>query len=150
MEGDSLPTSERPACFSLGDASDRTTTAAQIGSTSTALPRRWTKPGNACHEVKDCLDCHDGVKKVEGLHPADWVMTHGFEAQRRGLDCQACHDVETDCQSCHEDAGLKPGLFPGGPAATEDQGIRFHPQGWAGTVERSGVQSTTAMGPARA
>ena len=89
---------------------------------------------NACHEVKDCLDCHDGVKKVEGLHPADWVMTHGFEAQRRGLDCQACHDVETDCQSCHEDAGLKPGLFPGGPAATDDQGIRFHPQGWAGTV----------------
>jgi len=62
------------------------------------------------------------------------VMTHGLEAQRRTVDCQACHEVETDCTSCHEAAGIVPGVFPGGPSAEEDRGIRFHPEGWAGTV----------------
>lgn len=87
-----------------------------------------------CHEANDCLACHDGTQKVPGLHPADWVMSHGLEAQRRTLDCQACHEVETDCKSCHEAAGVVRGAFPGGPGAPEDRGIRFHPEGWAGTV----------------
>jgi len=89
---------------------------------------------SSCHEARECLSCHDGTTKVPGLHPADWVMTHGLEAQRRSLDCQACHEVETDCKSCHEQAGVVRGVFPGGPGSTEDRGIRFHPEGWAGTV----------------
>jgi hypothetical protein len=79
----------------------------------------------ACHDAGACLDCHDGLEKRVDLHPADWKMTHGLEAQRRTLDCMACHEPEADCRSCHTAADLIPSEFPGDI-------LRFHPEGWAG------------------
>ncbi|MEE2828750.1 MAG: cytochrome c3 family protein [Myxococcota bacterium] len=89
---------------------------------------------SSCHAAAECLSCHDGENKPEGLHPADWIMTHGLEAQRRSLDCQACHELADDCQSCHSEAQLVRGAFPGGAGAEEDTGLRFHPEGWAGSI----------------
>lgn len=89
---------------------------------------------SSCHEAADCLACHDGTVEPGDLHPADWVMTHGLEAQRRTLDCQACHEVETDCQSCHTEAEIVRGPFPGGPGSEQEGPLRFHPEGWAGIV----------------
>jgi len=82
---------------------------------------------SSCHDTGFCLSCHDGDDKRIDLHPADWTMTHGLEAQRRTLDCMACHDVESDCRSCHTEAALIPGEFP-----TDD--LRFHPVGWGGAA----------------
>ncbi|MCP4873694.1 MAG: hypothetical protein GY898_33830 [Proteobacteria bacterium] len=81
---------------------------------------------SACHDTGFCLDCHDGLDKRVDLHPADWKMTHGLEAQRRTLDCMACHEPESDCQICHTEAELVPGEFP-------SDSLRFHPEGWGGT-----------------
>lgn len=87
-----------------------------------------------CHATTFCLDCHDGTQKPLGLHPADWVMTHGLEAQRRTTDCYACHEVQQDCNACHTSAKLVPGQFPSPTNADAPGDKRFHPEGWAGVV----------------
>ena len=87
----------------------------------------------SCHATSFCLDCHDGTQKPIALHPADWVMTHGLEAQRRTLDCYACHEVQADCNACHTSLALVPGQFPS-PTNVDNPGTkRFHPEGWRGT-----------------
>ena len=88
----------------------------------------------SCHTTSFCLDCHDGTQKPLALHPADWVMTHGLEAQRRTLDCYACHEIQADCNACHVSAAIVPGQFPS-PLNVESPGTkRFHPVGWAGVA----------------
>lgn len=86
----------------------------------------------SCHAKNFCLSCHDGTQKRVDLHPADWVMTHGLEAQRRSLDCYACHEPTVDCISCHTTAQVVPGRFPSPTAETDPGDRRFHPVGWAG------------------
>ncbi len=88
---------------------------------------------SSCHSPSVCLDCHDGKKPLAGLHPGDWIMTHGLEAGRRSLDCQACHDKASFCADCHEQAAITPGSFPG--LTGEPPGSsRFHPPGWRGEL----------------
>ncbi len=88
---------------------------------------------SSCHSPSVCLDCHDGKKPRLGLHPGDWIMSHGLEAGRRSLDCQACHDKASFCADCHEQAGVTPSSFPG--LAGDPQGnSRFHPPGWRGEL----------------
>ena len=87
----------------------------------------------ACHAPSQCLDCHDGVQKDQRLHPGDWQMTHGLEAQRRSLECFACHDSERWCADCHDEAQVARGQFPGvtgDPPGT----AAFHPAGWEGVL----------------
>jgi len=88
---------------------------------------------SSCHSPAVCLDCHDGKAPRQDLHPADWVMTHGLEAGRRTLDCQACHDQSSFCSDCHAQAGVTPGSFPGITADPPGQS-RFHPAGWRGEL----------------
>jgi len=88
---------------------------------------------SACHSASVCLDCHDGKKPPQGLHPADWVMTHGLEAGRRTLDCRACHDPTSFCQECHSQAAVTPGRFPGLAGDPSGQ-LSFHPVGWRGEL----------------
>lgn len=88
---------------------------------------------SACHEQRQCLDCHDGVQKIQRIHPGDWQMTHGLQANRRDLECAACHDRQDFCQDCHTRVGVTPGSFPGqqgDPAGDK----RFHPAGWGGEL----------------
>ena len=86
-----------------------------------------------CHAPSQCLDCHDGVQKDQRLHPGDWQMTHGLEAQRRTLQCLACHDSERWCADCHDGVAVARGRFPG---VTGDPpgGAAFHPAGWEGVL----------------
>ncbi len=88
---------------------------------------------SACHAPSQCLDCHDGVQKDQRLHPGDWQMTHGLEAQRRTLECQSCHDVDRWCSDCHQQVAVRRGSFPG---VTGDPpgGAAFHPPGWDGVL----------------
>ncbi len=86
----------------------------------------------ACHDADSCLDCHDGLQEPIGLHPADWKNTHGLEAQRRTLDCLACHEVEADCRSCHAEAGVTPSGFPSPENLDNPGDLTFHPNGWRG------------------
>jgi len=90
-----------------------------------------TNSCESCHATQFCLNCHDGVVEDTRLHPADWVLTHGLEAQRRTVDCFACHEVQADCTSCHTAAEVVPGAFPGVRGEAEATS-RFHPPGWAG------------------
>jgi len=88
---------------------------------------------SACHAPSVCLACHDGVQKDQRLHPGDWQMTHGLEAQRRTLECRACHDAESFCSDCHQRTAVRRGDFPGvtgDPAGT----LAFHPEGWEGVL----------------
>jgi hypothetical protein len=88
---------------------------------------------DSCHSPSVCLDCHDGKKPREELHPGDWIMNHGLEAGRRGLQCQACHDKTAFCVDCHEQAAVTPANFPG--LSGDPQGAsRFHPVGWRGEL----------------
>ncbi|MBJ95452.1 MAG: hypothetical protein CMP23_13400 [Rickettsiales bacterium] len=88
---------------------------------------------SSCHSPSQCLDCHDSPFPSVDLHPADWVMTHGLDASRRSLDCQACHDRRSFCADCHERAAVTRGSFPG--LLGEPQGsLRFHPVGWRGDL----------------
>lgn len=86
----------------------------------------------SCHKQSDCLDCHDGVQKPV-VHPGNWILTHGLEAQRRTLSCEGCHEPERFCKGCHEGASLQPGLFPS-PTGDPPGSSRFHPAGWAGAL----------------
>jgi len=87
----------------------------------------------SCHARSECLDCHDGTSKPLALHPSDWIMSHGLEANRRSMECAACHDNETFCQDCHIQAQVTPGSFPG--TQSDPPGDRrFHPDGWRGEV----------------
>jgi hypothetical protein len=88
----------------------------------------------SCHATSFCLDCHDGTQKPLTLHPADWVMTHGLEAQRRTTDCYACHEVQADCNACHTAAAVVPGQFPSPLNADDPGNKRFHPEGWRGVA----------------
>jgi len=88
---------------------------------------------SSCHAPSECLDCHDGTTKPLDLHPADWIMSHGLEANRRSMECAACHDNETFCQDCHTQAQVVPGAFPG-VQADPPGNRRFHPEGWRGEV----------------
>ncbi len=88
---------------------------------------------SACHEARVCLDCHDGVQKPQRIHPGDWQMTHGLQATRRDLECQACHDPQTFCADCHERVATSMGSFPGERGTPAGQ-ARFHPPGWKGVL----------------
>ena len=88
---------------------------------------------SACHAPSACLDCHDAKRPPDGLHPGDWIMTHGLEAGRRSLDCRACHDETSFCQDCHSQAAVTQGSFPGITGDPPGQ-ERFHPVGWRGEL----------------
>jgi hypothetical protein len=93
-----------------------------------------------CHAPKECVDCHNGVRKPLKFHPNNWQLTHPIAARKNNPDCASCHRSQTFCVGCHQQlkvfdfrdkdrSGLKPSA----------SGIRFHPEGWAtGTLAASG------------
>lgn len=88
---------------------------------------------SSCHAQKECLDCHDGVQKIQRIHPGDWHMTHGLQAARRDIECKSCHDSENFCGDCHSRVGVAMGAFPG-ERGDPPGDARFHPPGWKGVL----------------
>ncbi len=84
-----------------------------------------------CHGEAFCQDCHNGVVRPMRLHAGDYLTTHALDAKARLSDCDSCHRGQTDCRGCHERLGLGRG-----PESRFGVGsnLRFHPEGWAGTL----------------
>lgn len=61
-----------------------------------------------------CLDCHDGVDRMDNFDHNDIFALDGGHAD---LDCAECHadyqflQTTSDCKSCHEEPELHAGLF---------------------------------------
>jgi cytochrome c-type protein NapC len=70
----------------------------------------------ACHQVKQCQDCHISEKplasteatasterkEIEALHvKSNWIQTHGTWALPDPSKCLTCHVSEGECQNCH-------------------------------------------------
>lgn len=56
---------------------------------------------NTCHEQATCDACHL-VQEVEPkVHPAGFILQHGFAARAGNEDCSTCHSLINDCRSCH-------------------------------------------------
>ncbi|TLM65212.1 MAG: cytochrome C [Deltaproteobacteria bacterium] len=66
---------------------------------------------SACHEQRDCLECHKagfademGVlgNNVNNVHRSDFHVTHPIAARNDQRLCSSCHEPRF-CESCHED-----------------------------------------------
>ncbi len=80
---------------------------------------------SSCHTPKECVDCHNGVKKPMRVHPNNWILQHPSAARKNQPDCQSCHQSQTFCVDCHQLSKVA-STTPHRPAAT----ARFHPAGW--------------------
>jgi len=54
-----------------------------------------------CHTEKFCDDCHHLPRFGDTVHPAAYLLTHGFDVRMNTYDCGTCHDIVVDCQDCH-------------------------------------------------
>jgi len=79
----------------------------------------------ACHTEKDCIDCHNGVKKPLRIHPNNWVLQHASIAKKNEPECGSCHRSQTFCVDCHQATKV---VFE--QPNTLNAQIRFHPDGW--------------------
>jgi hypothetical protein len=85
-----------------------------VGHTTTFFDRHGTAAAigvpqcSACHAEKECIACHDGVKKPS-FHPLDFVVRHGAEAFAEQTECAACHSEEAFCRDCHTGLGFAAG-----------------------------------------
>lgn len=62
---------------------------------------------NTCHAQASCDACHQ-VQEVEPkVHPAGFILSHGFEAYAGLADCAVCHS-RNDCQGCHDQNLIMP------------------------------------------
>ncbi len=63
---------------------------------------------NTCHAQASCDACHQ-VQEVEPkVHPAGFILSHGFEAFAGLADCAVCHNNIIDCKSCHDQNLIMP------------------------------------------
>ena len=85
-----------------------------VGHTTTFFDRHGTAAAigvpqcSTCHAEKECIACHDGVKKPS-FHPLDFVVRHGAEAFAERTECAACHSQEAFCRDCHTGLGFAAG-----------------------------------------
>lgn len=79
----------------------------------------------SCHTQKECLDCHNGVKKPLKIHPNNWILTHTIPARRNDPDCSSCHHSQSFCVDCHTATKVADT-----PDSRPPSGVRFHPEGW--------------------
>jgi hypothetical protein len=91
----------------------------------------------ACHDPKECIDCHNGVSKPLKIHPNNWILTHPISARKNEPDCSSCHRSQTFCISCHEQTGFA--SRSDGTSDFEARGLRFHPEGWVELPGAGGV-----------
>jgi len=103
-----------------------------------------------CHKRSECLDCHGGVLRPAGIHPADYLTLHAIDARRNTPDCSSCHRRQTFCVGCHQRTGVasdaeggQRGVRSNNPFGTGTGLKRFHPPGWVG-------DSSGAMPPSMA
>ena len=87
----------------------------------------------SCHTQKECLDCHNGVKKPMKVHPNNWALTHPIAARKDNPDCSSCHKSQTFCVDCHQLTQVA-SEAPNQPPAK----LRFHPDGWVDPVGQRG------------
>lgn len=77
-----------------------------VGHTTTFFDRHGTAAAigvpqcAACHAEKECVACHDGVRRPS-FHAIDFVVRHGAEAFAERMECAACHSEEAFCRDCH-------------------------------------------------
>ncbi|MFO0750038.1 MAG: cytochrome c3 family protein [Myxococcota bacterium] len=79
----------------------------------------------ACHTEKECIDCHNGVKKPLRIHPNDWISQHATVARKNEPSCTSCHRSQTFCVDCHQATKVvyeDPNRPP--------ERVSFHPDGW--------------------
>lgn len=79
-----------------------------------------------CHSQVSCDACHQLQQFEPKVHPASYLLSHGFDARSGITDCVSCHQVQTDCQGCHRDLQIMPmdHNLPGwaGPEFVFDEG----------------------------
>jgi hypothetical protein len=78
-----------------------------------------------CHTQKECLDCHNGVKKPLKVHPNNWVLQHSNAGRKNDPDCTSCHRSQTFCVDCHQSTGVSNEV-----ATRQGPRMKFHPDGW--------------------
>jgi len=83
----------------------------------------------SCHQERDCLECHAGVRKPDDFHPGDYVLSHAIDGRRNEPDCSTCHRQQTFCVGCHQRSGIAGGDT--GDLDQQQMGRRFHPDDWA-------------------
>lgn len=85
-----------------------------VGHTPTFFDRHGTAAAigvpqcSSCHAEKECVACHDGVRKPS-FHPVDFVVRHGADAFAERTECAACHSQEAFCRDCHTGLGFAAG-----------------------------------------
>jgi hypothetical protein len=85
-----------------------------VGHTPTFFDRHGTAAAigvpqcSGCHAEKECIACHDGVRRPS-FHPLDFVVRHGAEAFAERTECAACHSEEAFCRDCHTGLGFAAG-----------------------------------------
>lgn len=85
-----------------------------VGHTRTFFDRHGTAAAigvpqcSACHAEKECIACHDGVRRPS-FHAIDFVVRHGAEAFAERTECAACHSEEAFCRDCHTGLGFAAG-----------------------------------------
>jgi len=77
---------------------------------------------SACHEERDCSNCHDGRVRPPRVHPNDFLTTHPQLARRDSPRCTSCHAAQSFCLECHARIGVSPISAPDVRSAS-----RFHP-----------------------
>jgi hypothetical protein len=116
-----------------------------VGHTLTFFDRHGTAAAigvpqcSACHAERECVACHDGVRKPS-FHAIDFVVRHGAEAFAERTECAACHSEEVFCRDCHTTLGF---------AAGGRTGAAFHDAqpDWLlahGQAARQGLESCVA------
>ncbi|MEZ4401872.1 MAG: cytochrome c3 family protein [Kofleriaceae bacterium] len=98
----------------------------------------------ACHQERECSDCHQGSLRTMAFHPDGFLALHAVDARRDATACGTCHKTQSFCVACHERAGVAPRAETGFAARPD---LRFHPDGWA-SLDRTGPNRHA--GPARA
>ena len=89
---------------------------------------------DSCHTERECLKCHDGIRRPLRIHPNDWLRIHPVAARLDAPRCESCHRMQTFCFQCHQRMGVaSPGEFAAGGAEAGFDRSRFgsfHPPGW--------------------
>jgi len=94
----------------------------------------------ACHQERDCLECHAGVGKPQSIHGGNWATLHPVAARSRSLECTSCHRTQSFCLPCHS----RLGVAPGSPWTSDN--LRLHPRDWA-APGAAGHASTARRNP---
>lgn len=80
-----------------------------------------------CHTPKECVDCHNGVRKPLKVHPNNWILMHAAQARRNQPDCNSCHRVQSFCLDCHMQTKV---VSASVNVERANSNLKFHPDGW--------------------